>query len=521
VIEDAKKKTFFSSQRGGAADPTSTFKLIDLRTMKAQAETPGMWWTYGAKAANTSVALQRNSATGAQASVSSAHNGQLDLWEHKVFSGGTVAALMKTLAGYCFVSSPSPRPTAVSPDSVAVCYFGDHLLQDVVLPTAAGWHCAAVAADFKFNLDERDCDTSSAPSLGIAQVIRTAAIAIPSVEHFASICQPRLAAALATSEHAGLSKLPLAPVQCFRSHNTRPAATEGGGIVRWLISVFSRPPTMDANTYTVAMGRCVRACRVLLYELVRAYSLHSTASILRSAFRELGPGSPLLLASTAHTRSRQATRSVSAGSRSDFMGEALESSMWDALCTAIPPPTTRPSVPPVTAELGASLVTQQSAHSVLTMQHTEPDAVEEHRESAHKWCLPWLARRESSDVSTSSPERPRALSLSLRSLSSIAPRLSICADSSMPTLPGEKSFSELARLRCWFVPATTRQSYADGDDNVVGGSPTASEEFKLINCGSRDTPRYYGAAEGGPPPEAGGLELWMILACRDVALPSL
>lgn len=189
--------------------------------------------------------------------------------QHALFPHHSIASLSGTLPAH-------------------VCYFGDHIINDVVSPTSAGWHAVAVMPELEtlaatagspvgsrrgssnttrtvntfaasladFNtpdatLDGRYelrsighghlCDQPSGPA---AQALRTAVLAVPSIEWLAEAMLPGLAHAAAAADAAGLRSLPTAPLVCDDG------AASSGNSQRSL----RRPPSMLSASVGSASG---------------------------------------------------------------------------------------------------------------------------------------------------------------------------------------------------------------------------------------------------------------------------
>lgn len=212
-----------------------------------------------------------------------------------------------------------------------VCYFGDHLLHDVVGPTTIGWHTVAVVpeldtlasaaaamsparahrapsftsrtidsfaaslADFSSpdaTIDGRYALRSvghgpvcSAPSGPMSQILRTAALAVPSIEWLADAMLPKLVAATAAAEASGLGLLPLAPLVSDEADDTQAAH---------VVTTQPRLPPPKASRVMTALGSffggsggasntpasqhtlladCSRATSVLPTDIARAFGL--------------------------------------------------------------------------------------------------------------------------------------------------------------------------------------------------------------------------------------------------------
>ena len=133
----------------------------------------------------------------------------------------------------------------------------------------------------------------SAPSGPMSQILRSAALAVPSIEWLADAMLPKLVAATAAAEAAGLGLLPLAPLvsdEADDTHATRGVALPPPKASRVMITLGSFFGGSAGVSNTPAAQRtlladCSRATAVLPTDIARAFGLASVLQVSPACFQ--------------------------------------------------------------------------------------------------------------------------------------------------------------------------------------------------------------------------------------------
>lgn len=297
-------------------------------------------------------------------------------------------------------------------EDASVAYMGDHILHDVVGATYAGWHAVAViahmralarSADVAAVRSERDVtltesasstsvahvhapapvahsrtsshmrlNSSAAPNdaqllacgpthtrvaLCIGQAMRSAALAVPSVEFLASILTSQMQSATRFADTNGVGRMSLmathisavtaqaaaAARSAVAASGAAPSAgrRSSGGLLGWLGFGGAASTSVDPTTFHTTMGRTVRSGRVTVWHLCRAWGLAPPSRVIRACLDVHAPAATTAVPRASLTRMHlhastvvpiDAVNGGDAARRPSAMAAASsEADMWDAL----------------------------------------------------------------------------------------------------------------------------------------------------------------------------------------------